>query len=52
LCNHGGKIWTGHLSLSLHDLHENVTAWDRAVRSKITDEERAAVLRLKDLRKG
>jgi hypothetical protein len=42
LCNLGGKIWTGDLSLWLRDLPQNVTAWHRAVRSKITDKERCS----------
>jgi hypothetical protein len=42
-------LWRLDLTLWLHDLHENVTAWHRALRSKITDEQRAAVLRIKDV---
>jgi hypothetical protein len=42
-------IWRLDLTLWLHDLHENVTAWHRALRDKITDQQRAAVLRIKDV---
>jgi hypothetical protein len=42
-------LWCLDLSLWLHDLHENVTAWHRELRSRITDEQRAAVLRIKDV---
>jgi len=45
----GGGIWCLDLSLWLHDLHENVTAWHEALRDSITDEQRAAVLRIKDV---
>jgi hypothetical protein len=41
--------WRLDLTLWLHDLHENVTAWHRALRDKITDQQRAAVLRIKDV---
>ncbi len=41
--------WCLDLSLWLHDLHENVTAWHEALRESITDEQRAAVLRIKDV---
>jgi hypothetical protein len=37
------------LTLWLHDLHENVTAWHKALRETITDAQRAAVLRIKDV---
>jgi hypothetical protein len=37
------------LDLSLHDLHQNVTAFHEALRDSITDEQRAAVLRIKDV---
>jgi len=45
----GAGIWRLDLSLWLHDLHENVTAWHEALRDSITDEQRAAVLRIKDV---
>jgi hypothetical protein len=40
--------WRLDLSLWLNDLHRNVTAWHEALRDSITDEQRAAVLRIKD----
>ena len=49
LLERAAGIWRLDLTLWLHDLHENVTAWHRALRSKITDEQRAAVLRIKDV---
>jgi hypothetical protein len=42
-------IWCLDLSLWLHDPHENVTAWHEELRDSITDEQRAAVLRIKDV---
>ena len=42
-------IWRLDLSLWLHDLHENVTAWHERLRDSITDEQRAGVLRIKDV---
>ncbi|HKX13762.1 MAG TPA: hypothetical protein VJN19_01105 [Propionibacteriaceae bacterium] len=42
-------IWCLDLTLWLHDLHENNTAWHKALRDAITDEQRAAVLRIKDV---
>jgi hypothetical protein len=44
-----GSVWQLDLSLWLHDLHQNVTGWHQALRHKITDEQRAAVLRIKDV---
>jgi len=41
--------WRLDLSLWLHDLHQNVTAFHEALRDSITDEQRAAVLRIKDV---
>jgi len=41
--------WRLDLTLWLHDLHDNVTAWHEGVRNSITDEQRAAVLRIKDV---
>jgi hypothetical protein len=49
LIERGGNVWHLDLSLWLHDLHQNVTAWHQALRHKITDEQRAAVLRIKDV---
>jgi hypothetical protein len=36
-------------SIWLHDPHTNVAAWHKALRDTITDEQRAAVLRIKDV---
>ena len=41
--------WRLDLTLWLHDLHQNVTAFHEALRDSITDEQRAAVLRIKDV---
>lgn len=41
--------WRVDLSVWLHDPHANVTAWHRSLRDTITDEQRAAVLRIKDV---
>jgi hypothetical protein len=41
--------WRLDLSLWLHDTHDNVTAWHQELHNKITDEQRAAVLRIKDV---
>lgn len=41
--------WRLDLSLWLHDIHDNVTAWHQELRNKITDEQRTAVLRIKDV---
>ena len=48
LLEHGAGVWRLDLSLWLHDLHENVTAWHEALGDSITDNQRAAVLRIKD----
>jgi hypothetical protein len=42
-------IWRLDLTLWLHDLHQNITSWHQALRDKITDEQRAAILRIKDV---
>jgi hypothetical protein len=42
-------IWRLDLTLWLHDLHQNITSWHQALRDKITDEQRAAVLWIKDV---
>jgi hypothetical protein len=42
-------MWRLDLTLWLHDLHQNVTAFHEALRDSITDEQRAAVLRIKDV---
>ena len=49
LIDRGGKVWQLDLTLWLHDLHQNVTAWHEALRNKINDDQRAAVLRIKDV---
>jgi hypothetical protein len=49
LLDRGGNIWRVDLTLWLHDIHENVTVSHRELRNKITDEQRAAVLRIKDV---
>jgi hypothetical protein len=49
LIDRGGKVWQLDLTLWLHDLHQNVTAWHEALRNKINDNQRAAVLRIKDV---
>ena len=49
LLDRAGGVWRLDLTLWLHDPHENVTAWHEALRDSITDEQRAAVLRIKDV---
>jgi hypothetical protein len=49
LLDRGRGVWRLDLTLWLRDLHENVTAWHQALRDSITDEQRAAVLRIKDV---
>jgi hypothetical protein len=41
--------WRIDLSVWLHDPHTGVTAWHEALRDSITDEQRDAVLRIKDV---
>jgi hypothetical protein len=41
--------WRIDLSVWLHDPHANVTTWHEALRDTITDEQRKAVLRIKDV---
>jgi hypothetical protein len=41
--------WRLDLTLWLHDPHQNITAWHEALRDSITDGQRAAVLRIKDV---
>ena len=41
--------WRIDLSIWLYDDHINVTEWHRALAARITDEERLAVLRIKDV---
>jgi hypothetical protein len=44
-----GGEWRVDLSLWVHDDHANVTAWHEALRDRVTDEQRRAVLRIKDV---
>jgi hypothetical protein len=41
--------WRIDLTVWLHDPHANVTAWHESLRDSITDEQRSAVLRIKDV---
>jgi hypothetical protein len=41
--------WRLDLTLWLRDPHQNITAWHEALRDSITDGQRAAVLRIKDV---
>jgi hypothetical protein len=45
----GNGEWRVDLSLWLHDVHANVTAWHEELRDRITAEQRTAVLRVKDV---
>ena len=49
LLERGAGVWRLDLTLWLHDVHDNVAAWHRALRNAITSEQRAAVLRIKDV---
>jgi hypothetical protein len=49
LVNRADGTWRVDLTLWLHDPHQNVTDWHQALRESITDEQRAAVLRIKDV---
>ena len=44
-----GVDWRIDLTVWLHDLHQNVTAWHARLRDEITLEQRVAVLRIKDV---
>ena len=46
---HGGHEWRIDLTVWLHDLHRGVTEWHERLRDTITDEERTAILRIKDV---
>jgi hypothetical protein len=48
----GGNTWRIDLSVWLRDLHHHVAAWHERLRDTITDEQRLAVLRIKDVRRG
>ena len=45
----GDVDWRIDLTLWLHDLHQNLTDWHERLRERITVEQRAAVLRIKDI---
>jgi hypothetical protein len=45
----GAGIWRLDLTLWLHDLHQNLTAWHESLRDSITHDQRSAVLRIKDV---
>jgi hypothetical protein len=49
MIDRGGRIWRLDLTLWLHDLHQNITTWHESLRDSINDEQRAAVLRIKDV---
>ena len=49
LIDRGAGIWRLDLTLWLHDLHQNITTWHESLRDSINDEQRAAVLRIKDV---
>jgi hypothetical protein len=49
MIDRGAGIWRLDLTLWLHDLHQNLTAWHESLRDSITDDQRAAVLRIKDV---
>ena len=49
MIDRGAGIWRLDLTLWLHDLHQNITTWHESLRDSINDEQRAAVLRIKDV---
>ena len=49
MIDRGAGIWRLDLTLWLHDLHRNLTAWHESLRDSITDDQRTAVLRIKDV---
>lgn len=49
IIDRGVGIWRLDLTLWLHDLHQNITVWHESLRDSITDDQRAAVLRIKDV---
>ena len=49
MIDRGAGIWRLDLTLWLHDLHQNLTAWHESLRDSITDDQRSAVLRIKDV---
>jgi hypothetical protein len=44
-----GDTWYLDLSIFLHDLHDHVADWHTSLRDTVTPEERAAILRIKDV---
>jgi hypothetical protein len=46
---HGTAEWRIDLTIWRHDLHEGVTAWHERLRDTVTPEQRAAILRIKDV---
>jgi hypothetical protein len=46
--DHAGHPWRIDLTLWLHDPHLNVTRWHEELRTRITTDQRNAVLRIKD----
>jgi hypothetical protein len=44
-----GQEWRLDLTLWLNDLHRNITAWHETLRDTVTDEQRRAILRIKDV---
>ncbi len=44
-----GETWRLDLTFWLRDAHENVTAWHRSLRHSLTDEQREAILWIKDV---
>ncbi|MET0771663.1 MAG: hypothetical protein ABWZ82_01155 [Candidatus Limnocylindrales bacterium] len=49
LVDRAAGTWRLDLSLWLHDIHTNVTDWHRSLLSTLTDGQRAAILRIKDV---
>jgi hypothetical protein len=47
--SHNGTTWRVDLTLWLNDPHTNLTTWHENLRDTITAEQRAAVLRIKDV---
>jgi hypothetical protein len=45
----GSRTWRIDLTLWLNDPHANVTAWHESLRESMTADQRAAILRIKDV---
>jgi hypothetical protein len=45
----GGPVWRIDLTLWLNDPHANVTAYHETLRDTVTEEQRGAILRIKDV---